>query len=206
MSSQIFSKLEKLNDEKFPSCVKTILIQSGFNTFASLRQIDEKVLNEIESFVTANRSIINNIDCCGKDQYKNNENFRFLPGHKAIVLNLPKYVTEFEQKNPNKKKSKSIEVAPEAALTISDEDMKKQLLSNLEKYFRKLNYDLPGNIMTDRNIIMFERQQNDTDVKCKYSCPFCVKIIPVNFKKYWRSANITSHFKQHVENDRAGAA
>lgn len=54
MSSHIYSKLEKLNGEKFPSCVKIILIHGGFDTFASLRQIDEKTLNVIESFVDAN--------------------------------------------------------------------------------------------------------------------------------------------------------
>lgn len=211
MSSNIYSKLEKVYGGKFPQCVKKILTFSGFDTFPSLRQIDENVLHDIELFIDNNPSIKNSIDCCGKELYQSMENFKFLPGHKTIILNLPKYVADFEQHNSKDKKSKSIDSPSRAGRTAkiletSDQDMKKQLILNLVNYFLKQKRNSPQNqnvaeIITERNITKFEREQNTAIIKSEFSCPFCVKRIPVNFKDYWRSANITTHLKKHVEKD-----
>lgn len=69
MNSNLFNKIEKSTNDKSPKCVKKFLIASGFNTFNSLRAIDEETIRDIHKYVDENRDILNGIDCCRKEQY-----------------------------------------------------------------------------------------------------------------------------------------
>lgn len=86
-----------------------------------------------------------------------------------------------------------------AKVDASDETKKQQLISNLKKYCGKLNLSLPAGIITDRNIINYEAGDHGK-AKCLFSCPFCVKRIPLTFDFHWKSANATTHLKNHIQN------
>lgn len=66
----------------------------------------------------------------------------------------------------------------------------------------KKNCILPPGIISAKNIRNFERGTDGEFVcKCKFACPFCSRVIPVKFKEFWMSSNITTHMKKHIEDD-----
>lgn len=81
-----WEKLEKILDEKYPECVKFLLECAAYNTLGSLKRIDEAKIGEIEAYLSENQSSwINDLSCCYNEEYKNQEKFHFLPGHKPIL-------------------------------------------------------------------------------------------------------------------------
>lgn len=187
--SSAFSELEKYSGEKYPTCLKAILIASGFGTIASLRRIGKDDLRAIEECMKENRDLIEKFNCCNKEEYQNQQNFRFLPGHEAIILGIRDQIESMKQMKAAKAKEKK---------PISDGELKGQLLLNFQKYFLKNDVQLEDTILSDRNILNFERGRDGYSAKCNFSCPFCEKFMTVNFKEYWLSSNVTSHFKKHI--------
>lgn len=164
----------------------------GFSTLASLSRIDEQVFTTIEEFMRNHPELIDAFNCCNAEQYQCQAQFQLLPGHKAILLCIPKQIEAFNQCNVNKKNIKS-----KKNQQISDDDLKERLITNINKYVIKLG--LPGNIFScDRHIKNFERYENGYGAKCEFSCCFCQKIVPVEFEGFWKSSNITTHLKYHV--------
>lgn len=160
-----------------------------------MRRLNKESIQEIESFTQANRSKLDQ-DNFFKSQYDKQNVFHLLPGHKAIILGIPEQIKEYEIIETEKKKIKSSE-RPQRKV-VADDDLKKHLISNLVNYFSKINFALPENILSEQNLMDFERDPNDIDYHCRFTCPFCEKILPISFKGYWRSGNITNHLKAHV--------
>lgn len=176
MNSNLFSKLEKSTNDKFPKCVKTILQAAGFNTINSLRSIDEETVKDIEKYIDENRDVLKNIDCCGKNQYLKTSKFVFLPGHKAFLINISKKIDEINNINnkcekSNTKSSKNPLSQPEPK---SEDILKAQLISNLVKYLIKIDPDTPENIITECNILEFDQKQNSLEPRCKFANVVCV--------------------------------
>lgn len=90
--SSAWSEIEGVICELLPSCIKTILSESGYDSLLSINTINETALFEVEHFVNDNRNITTKLECCFADTYKNLEKFRFLPAHRLLVLRLPYYV------------------------------------------------------------------------------------------------------------------
>lgn len=195
----MFYAIEKINGEKYPSCLKKILIASGFNTIASLRCLNEQTINNIEEFMKDNRNLIDQLNCCNNEQYKMQHEFRLLPGHRAIIMNMPEQLKGFTEKNNDTVKPKRKRTVQEKGL-ITDDDMKKNLVDKLINYFRK--QQIPTDILSDVNIMNFHRVENANEAKCEFSCSFCEKLIPVRYRQFWMSSNLTNHFKAHAEKDR----
>lgn len=163
----------------------------GFSTLASLSGIDEQAFTTIEEFMRNHREIIDGFNCCNAEQYICQPQFQLLPGHKAILLYIPKQIETFKQNNVNKKDKKS------KKNPLSDDDLKERLITNVNNYVSKLN--VPGNIFScDRHIHNFERNQDGYGAKCEFSCCFCKKTVPVVFDEFWKSSNITTHLKNHI--------
>lgn len=95
----VWAKLEKLNGEKFPKCVKFLLVKSAYNSFSTLRQLDSDKLIKIESFLNTKKEYIADLDCCYHEHYKGLDSFEFLPGHKDLILSIP---SQIEQLNGGK--------------------------------------------------------------------------------------------------------
>lgn len=166
IKSKIFAALEKINGEKLPECLKKILFLSGFNTFTSLEGMGANEIIEIEAFVNGNQDILNEIKCCGQEYAHNSNHFQFLPGHKVIIMNIPEQVKRIKSSKSNSKPTPQ---------QIPDQDLKNQVINNLIKYMAKHGFELPEGILSERNILDFERTVNGFDAKCRFSCPFCAK-------------------------------
>lgn len=193
--------MEKFAKEKFPPCIKSILISSGYDKLNSLRQIDAEKVNEIEMFVNENKDLINNLKCCFKDQYQKPGEFRFLPGHKALILGISKQIDQIEQmKSLVRKKT----TKDPSSKSLSDADLKRKLVSNLLKYTGKLNYQFPDEAISERNIMDFKRglENDDYVCKCRFSCSVCSKNFPLVYKSFWMTSNVTLHLKKHIEADK----
>lgn len=95
-----FKKLEYLIGESLPDCVKKILCFCGFNTFSSLNKISVQNINEIEEYInkgTSGRDLIQSFDCCYNQTYKDQSQFSFLPGHRAVLLAIPDVAEKYQQ-------------------------------------------------------------------------------------------------------------
>lgn len=81
---------------ELPICLRKILVFSAYDSENSLRLLDEVKISEIERYISeCGRSVIDELDCCHSEKYKNQTTFRFLPGHRSILLNLSKHAHEF---------------------------------------------------------------------------------------------------------------
>lgn len=97
----VWTKLENFNGEKFPECVKSILLDAGYNTFNGLRQINEQEIRIIEAFIQ--KEHVEKLNCCYHEFYKNLDVFIFLPGHKSIIMAIPSQIDKlFDAKKHTK--------------------------------------------------------------------------------------------------------
>lgn len=98
----IFSKLEPLIGENLPECVKKILIFCGYDTITSMKSISAQDVKDIEILVrneSSGRELIQSLNCCYSKDYREQDEFHFLPGHKSVILALPRIVHEYQHQN-----------------------------------------------------------------------------------------------------------
>lgn len=97
--SASWSEIENVICNPLPSCIKTILSACGYDSLLGVNQLNYNTLDEVEQFVDKNRHITAKLGCCNADTYRNLEKFRFLPGHRILILRLPGYINDiFERK------------------------------------------------------------------------------------------------------------
>lgn len=82
----LFSEIENLINEKIPTDIKLILEECAFDTELSLLALDDKVVSDIESHVNSDRELLRNTS------YENVNHFKFKPGHKIFLLQMPNYI------------------------------------------------------------------------------------------------------------------
>lgn len=192
---------ERSTNEKFPKCIKTLLISAGYDTFASLSQLSDDTIKSIEKFHQEKRSDIDSLNCCYSDYYKTLAPFGFLPGHKAILLNIPNQIREIQGEPRENPQCNSRRINFEAKKSLADEDLIKILVANLGKYIKKKSKTVvQGDLISPVLITDFKRGENTDNFVCKciFSCPFCAKEIPAVYKTYWHSSNISLHLKKHI--------
>lgn len=92
----IWKKIENLLGESLPICIKKVLIFSGYDTLSSLQSISPDSITRIENYMDQNgENIIQGLDCCYHDSYKEQKKFKFLPGHYDFLLILSKNITHY---------------------------------------------------------------------------------------------------------------
>lgn len=92
-------KLENIIGESLPLCVQKILSVCGYDTFTSIQNITLQDIFEMQQFINDHfRETTKNFTCCHADFYKNQNKFKFLPGHKALIVALPKLIENQEQR------------------------------------------------------------------------------------------------------------
>lgn len=171
--------------EKFPECIKVLLIAAGFDTAISLKQMSEPKIVEIEKFLNENKQFVQKFKCCHSDHYKQLDIFTFLSGHRSIILTVP------DKLNSNKTMKKT--------RIGSNEELKQNLIKNLMACSGKAGFQFPEGIISESNIENFERVIEDNLVcKCQFICPFCPKSFPLKFRKFWEPSNATKHLKSHI--------
>lgn len=92
---------------ELPEFIQKILLETGFDTEISLEELEEENVKFIEDFVEENRHLL-----AGTIYEKKNANeFKFLIGHRALLLALPRKIKEANSKKEttNKKIKKNVE-------------------------------------------------------------------------------------------------
>lgn len=92
---KLWADLENFNRIEMPMCLKVLLSKCGYDTMLSLKYICEKSITEIEEHIQKYKNKIladeNHMDECLYD-YKQQDVFQFLPGHRNILLDLPQSI------------------------------------------------------------------------------------------------------------------
>lgn len=82
-------------------CLKSLLIESGYDSQPSLKCINDALLLELEENIETNRWMLENLCCIHAESYQTMCKFKFLPGHKALLLDWCKNLGENDLQNRN---------------------------------------------------------------------------------------------------------
>lgn len=83
--------MEQYIENTLPPCVKILLKFSAYDSLSVLEELNEQRINEIEEFISeCGQNVLNGLSCCHHDKYKKQTKFKFLPGHRAVLLSLSK--------------------------------------------------------------------------------------------------------------------
>lgn len=94
-----WDEIEDIIRESLPKCIIKILSACGYDSMLGISGIDESAVTEVEQYVNNNRNIIRELECCFANTYKRLEKFRFLPGHRILILHLSNRINStFERK------------------------------------------------------------------------------------------------------------
>lgn len=78
---------------ELPLCIKKFLSFCAFNSFNTLKELNAQKISEIEQCVSEyGQALLGELDCCHSKTYKNQTTFRLLPGHRALLLDLPNHM------------------------------------------------------------------------------------------------------------------
>lgn len=98
---------EKIND-KIPPCMVDILRENGYNSYISVSEINSECIAEMEEYIKDNLTdLITNFNCCNGETYRNQTSFRFLPGHRRLLLALAQKANIVKDEKKNKKRPKT---------------------------------------------------------------------------------------------------
>lgn len=199
----VWKKLEKITKEKFPACVLTILQSAGYDNFTSLNEMNDEKIERIEKYIDSNKYIINELNCCYSDHYKQLGTFIFLPGHRSIIEGIPEQIKRYQDKSENSAKSSRVSKVLQKD-SISDEDLQMKLIKNLTAFSGKVGHQFPPGIISKSNIHDYVRVSENDDVliTCRFSCPFCSKSFKLTYKNFWTSSKVTQHLKGHINEDK----
>lgn len=120
-SEIVFKKIEKKIKDKIPKYLKEILVLTGFDTITVLKSIDADAIQQIENYVESNKSVFENI-LNEELVYKSTQDkvFRFMPGHRILLLNFPKYLKESDQCKQKQPASQSTSTHNKKILVIEN--------------------------------------------------------------------------------------
>lgn len=169
-----------------PIDIKHILNETGYDNEVSLSDISEKNIEEIEIYVNKNRQLLENTI------YKNIVPFEFRPGHRSLILNLPKNVQGYiESKKTNKINKK---VVKEVQTQKNEAELKTELLKKLMNYAKTRKYEIQIN---SESITQFIKAEDTA--RCRVKCVFCSLSIVCTYKSFWAISNYETHFRNHIK-------
>lgn len=176
-SHDFANKLKKIVGGNLPRGLDKIIIESGFDCESTLAAIDQNSIKSIEDYVNENKHLLEGT------VYQNQLNFRFKPGHKSIILGLPKALLGYKKKSQKNRVCNS---------GYTEEQLKGSLLEKITNFAGKFSFDLDFN---EQLIINFKR--TDESVNCEFECPICSIPIKCEKKSYWFISNLERHIKKH---------
>lgn len=190
--------LEKFHGNEIPDCVKAVLRFSAYDTACSLAELNEKQISGIEEFINqSDRLVLHNLDCCNAETYKNQERFRFLPGHSSILLGIP---TQLKKMHESKKKP--YKKLTEFSKLLTSAELESILLQKLNQHMEKTKMVEQFGLFTAACISSMQTSisNNTMLAKCSVECPNCNLIIPILFNGYWVTSNVFRHLKSGHQN------
>lgn len=100
-------KIEEIIGEDIPECIKKILSSCGYDTVLSLQNISLETVKRIEKHVNEHLcNIAQELNCCHKDFYMMQREFKFLPGHSDFLIGLSRVLSKCNQEQ-NKRDSEN---------------------------------------------------------------------------------------------------
>lgn len=181
--SSLSNKNRKLIQENLPKDLQKIIEEAGFDSESSILLLDSQTIKEIELYANENKHILEGT--AYSDFIRNGKVFKFKPGHKATILNLPKL---FQNKTKEKKRKAGNENKVE-----SEQILKEKLLKKLVRFAEKLGVQVN---FDEENISEFHTEDGKT--KCGIACPFCDTKMKCDHRTYWNISNFEKHFKRHL--------
>lgn len=200
-----WNQFEKFNDCKYPKVIKEILKFCAIDR-TTIDQLNNESIKSIEQFINQNKAKLleTSADSFKKSDYKafvtNDEEFKFLFGHRLFLLNFSQKYKQFLDHQKNERKSRK-----EFTKELKSRDNKLNLESNfelgensVEKVKKTLTEKI--NIRANKKYLVTE-----TDVKkihvlkgghayCFVQCPFCTKSWPCTYvSKSWNISNFNKH-------------
>lgn len=146
-----WSQIENIIGEEIPSCIKIILHTSGFDSLTSIEKLCEKKIVEIEGFIdSCKQNVVSKLSCCHSEQYKEQKQFKILPGHRAIMETLPAYAKKIREDGikSNKTDINSFSVVLSELIKTAEanalKDKHHASYSDINRYFSTYIYLLSG--------------------------------------------------------------
>lgn len=192
MMSSFIAKLKRaLKDNSFPPDLQKILIDCGFDSESSIYGINSDVIKDTEAFLSEHKEILHNTSY---ETILRNENskFKFKPGHKSVLLLLPKSLRDYNNSTKKKRTNKK-EEDPEEDLSL-DEQLKESLINKLVKFTAPRHFD----VILDKSLIQDYRLESN-QTKCRIRCPICQTPITCFHTTYWHASNFEKHIKKHFQ-------
>lgn len=184
----VFKRIENFNGNKYPKYIKNILIHCGFENEISLGTINEESIEDIEKIINQNINLLRGTCYVNTNGTLISTPFRFLLGHRALILNIPKTIQDFTE---NKKKKKTGRDGDNGE-QLNIENLKESLLLRLENYKKKKNLKFS---VTKEHLIKCTLNGNRAKIYVK--CVYCDINVPCTFDNAWSISNFTKHIVMH---------
>lgn len=145
--------IENIIGKELPLCLKKFLNSSGYDSLFSVEQLCDDGISEIERHLQNNSDVLNELNCCYSEIYKNQKLFKLLPGHRAILRVIPKFAAQL-RKEPVEPRPISAENTHSVILSdlinTSDANSKRDphhaVYSDLNRFFFTYIYILCGKL------------------------------------------------------------
>lgn len=164
-----FESLEDFNGSKYPECVKRFLCHAAYDTKNSCLLLDEKSIVELEQYIMeTGKEIIEQLSCCNSQSYQNQQQFRFLPGHRSCILAIPNQIRDMEAMNFKKRKP-----VAEFKKLLTAAELKNLLIKSLNRTIQNLGFETKLLSQQYLGEIKTMISNNQMTAKCDVQCFHC---------------------------------
>lgn len=196
--NHFWKEFQDFNNCTFPKFIKDILNLCAIDK-TTLEQIDEKTITEIEKIVNQKKSIL--IKSPYAKAFEKDEEFKFLYGHRLLLLSLPQKLAKFREfKKKNKQKRKEILKELKSSTNVDTETISLDRLDQIKKTLLvKLNNFAKGQLpITENEVKKFNAKGNHA--YCVVKCPYCKTEVPCTYLNTWKIFNFCNHVRKfHLE-------
>lgn len=186
-TGSIFRKLETFVGFKYPSFIKDILLNTGYDCEHAIQTIDEKSISTIEKKIESDHPHLLK-GTIYERKPENNLPFEFLLGHRALILEIPSTLAKYLKRKSDKKTEKKTKKFQEIELENLKVILINKIKNNLK--YKKINCEFDIENIGDLS-------QRGNRVSCLVKCVFCETNTPCSFDEYWRITNYSNHVCGH---------
>lgn len=193
-----------------PDIIVELCIRSGYDNAISFLDFDDSDVKNIESCAWEKASDLLELS----EIYSSHKpTFTFLPGHRKLLLTLPKRISDFKTKKSRKNLFKVSNT--EAAKPITEEtielltedeinNIKGDLVTRLNKSVSAIGLSAnfsECSIVSDIETYISQslKKTKSASYRCMVQCCSCAKRIPCTHNSSWRISNFESHLKSHAK-------
>lgn len=185
----------------YPSCFKSLLRHAAYDSKSSCLLLDEETLANMEEYIThTGKEVISRLNCCNAEKYQSQDRFRFLPGHRSLILSMPNQIRNMD--SVKKKKSKPLR---EFKKLLTPTELKQLLLIKLNEASEKNGYSVGSYKDTHLKNVQTMITNNELMAKCSVQCFLCQATVTSLYTGWWAVNNVIRHLKSvHYSGERTG--